>query len=87
MAKSVHVRYTPPVRKLFVTFPEFQRPEGHITNKLLNIARCISENIYQSVVGGTDIRVWISICSKYLNCYIHGCVSLKCYHVIEIQCL
>ena len=36
--RGVYVRYTPAVRNLFVIFPEGQRPEGYITNKLPNIA-------------------------------------------------
>ena len=36
--RGVYVRYTPAVRNLFVIFPEGQRSEGYITNKLPNIA-------------------------------------------------
>ena len=36
--RGVYVRYTPAVRNLLVIFPEGQRPEGYITNKLPNIA-------------------------------------------------
>ena len=36
--RGVYVRYTSAVRNLFVIFPEGQRPEGYITNKLPNIA-------------------------------------------------
>ena len=39
--RGVYVRYTPAVRNLFVIFPEGQRPEGYITNKLPNIAACL----------------------------------------------
>ena len=46
--RGVYVRYTPAVRNLFVIFPEGQRPEGYITNKLPNIAGvAISENIHR----------------------------------------
>ena len=54
--RGVYVRYTPAVRNLFVIFPEGQRPEGYITNKLPNIAG-VYLKIYTDWHGLYDIQV------------------------------
>ena len=50
--RGVYVRYTPAVRNLFVIFPEGQRPEGYITNKLPNIGHGLYDNKLPNIGHG-----------------------------------
>ena len=50
--RGVYVRYTPAVRNLFVIFPEGQRPEGYITNKLPNMVPMLNiDEVYMQYIN------------------------------------